>query len=102
MSIVVNSDQVNKIADEIDFANKNLKNELNNTSNIMKNLGSSWDSTAYRESNTAFQKFEQEYSNSYEKIISNYVTFLREQVSKGYIDEEKKNTDLAKAFKQNV
>lgn len=99
MSIVVNSDQVNKIADEMDLANKNLKNELNNTSNIMKNLGSSWDSSAYRESNTAFQKFEQEYSNSYEKIISNYVTFLREKVSSGYVEVEKKNSDLSSAFK---
>ncbi len=99
MSIVVNSDQVNKIADEIDFANKNLKNELNNTSNIMKNLGSSWDSNAYRESNTAFQAFEEEYSNNYEKIISSYVTFLREQVSSGYVATEKANTDLSSAFK---
>ena len=49
MSIVVNSDQVNKIADEMSIANKNLKAELNNTANIMKELGSSWDSSAYRE-----------------------------------------------------
>ena len=96
---VVNSDQVNKIADEMSIANKNLKAELNNTANIMKELGSSWDSSAYRECNSAFQKFEEEYSNSYEKIINAYVIFLKEQVATGYVETEKANSDLASAFK---
>lgn len=97
--IIVNSDRVNEIANDLENQNKKLKNELENTSNLMRKLGKSWESTAYRESNAAFQKFSDEFSNNYEKVISNYVNFLRNQVSTGYTETEKANTDLASAFK---
>lgn len=97
--IVVNSNRVNEIANELESQNKKLKNELSDTASLIANLGKSWDSTAYRETNAAFQKFAEEFSNNYEKIISNYVSFLREQVSRGYIETEKANIDLASAFK---
>jgi len=45
------------------------------------------------------QKQADEFSNNYEKVISNYVNFLRNQVSTGYTETEKANTDLASAFK---
>lgn len=98
-NIVVNSDEVMKIASELENDNKNLKKELTTTSEIMESLKSSWDSSAYRESNKAFQAFEQEYSTNYEKIITDYVTFLRENVSTGYNTAEKANIDLASEYK---
>ncbi len=98
-TITVNTDEVNSIANELEALNKQLKSELTTTSEVMKNLGNYWSSTAYSESNTAFQKFEEEYSNKYDQIISSYVTFLREQVSSGYVSAEKANTDLSSAFK---
>ncbi len=98
-SIIVNSDEVNKVADELDRGNKDLKKELDKTSEIMLNLQKSWDSSAYRESNKAFQKFYADYSESYNDIINAYIQFLRSNVSSGYVSTEKSNIDLASQYK---
>ena len=98
-SIVIKSDDVLKISNEIEQANKDLKKELTNTSEIMENLKSSWDSSAYRESNKAFQAFEKEYSENYDQIITAYVSFLRDTISKGYVSTEQANIDLASQYK---
>lgn len=98
-SIVVNSDEVSKIADELEKGNKDLKKELDKTSEIMINLQKSWDSSAYKESNKAFQKFYADYSESYNDIINGYIQFLRTNVSSGYVSTEKSNIDLASQYK---
>ena len=95
----LSTSQIEKIADELSQANKDLKKELKNTASIMKELKRSWDSPAYRESNNAFSKFESEYSVNYEKIINQYVSFLRDNVSKGYKQTESENQNLASQYK---
>ncbi len=90
---------IEKIADDLAKANKDLKSELKATATVMKNLGKSWDSPAYKESNTAFTKFESKYSEEYEKLINQYVKFLKENVSTGYKATESKNKSIASEYK---
>lgn len=95
----LSSKDIEKIADDLNKANKDLKNELKETATVMKNLGKSWDSPAYKESNSAFAKFEEEYSSNYEKLINQYVKFLKENVSTGYKKTESQNREIASEYK---
>ncbi len=90
---------IEKIAEDLSKANKELKSELKSTATVMKNLGKSWDSPAYKDSNTAFSKFESKYSEEYEKIINQYVAFLKENVSAGYKSTESQNRNIASEYK---
>lgn len=91
--------EIEKIAEDLSKANKDLKSELKATSTVMKNLSKSWDSPAYRESKNAFDKFESKYSEDYEKIINQYVKFLKENVSTGYKSTESQNREIASEYK---
>ena len=93
------SREIEKIADNLSKANKDLKKELKSTATVMKNLKKSWDSPAYKESNAAFEKFESKYSEDYEKLINQYVKFLKENVSVGYKKTESKNREIASEYK---
>ena len=90
---------IEKIAEEMGKANKDLKKELKETDNIMKKLEKSWDSPAYRESKKAFSNFAKKYSEQYEKLIDQYVKFLKTNVSEGYKKTEKANRNLADQYK---
>lgn len=95
----LSSKDIEKIADDISKANKDLKKELEATAVVMKSLGKSWDSPAYKESNAAFSKFEKEFSTNYEKILNTYSKFLKENVSEGYKKTESLNRDIAGEYK---
>lgn len=97
--ILIDPSKVYDIADRLETQNNKLKNELEETFQIMMELGKYYDAESYRLSKAAFQSFVDEYSTSYEQVVKGYITYLRERVAKGIIDTESMNSDMENAFK---
>ncbi len=98
-SIKVNTDQVAQIANNLENLNKQLTEQLTTAKTTVDNLSNIWQSEAATETITAFDEFANRYFQSYEDIITQYVTFLRTNVEQGYFDTETTNIGLADAFK---
>lgn len=97
--ITVNTDQVSSIAAEIEGLNKQLTQELERSKKLFDTLGNSWSGEAYEKSRASYNEFASKYFQNYEKVIADYVTFLRNNVSQGYFDVESANENLGEAFK---
>ena len=98
-SIRVNTDQVNEIADDLEHLNQKLREELEKGRKALKGLSQYWEGEAAQETISSFDEFANEYFQDYEKIIAQYVGFLRTNVAAGYFDTETSNISLADAFK---
>lgn len=98
-SIRVNTDQVEQIASNLERLNKRLTEELTNSKVTVDQLGNIWDGEAAQATISAFDEFAAKYFQNYEDIITQYVQFLRTNVSQGYFETETQNIGLADAFK---
>lgn len=97
--IRVDTGQVNQIASTIETLNKRLREELENSKKTILNLGNTWEGEASQATIDSYNSFSNQYFQTYEDILNQYVTFLRTNVEQGYFETESANTNLADAFK---
>jgi WXG100 family type VII secretion target len=98
-SIRVDTAQVVQIANTIDTLNKQLREQLETSKQTIVNLGNSWEGEASQATIESYNAFAGQYFESYEQILNQYVTFLKNNVALGYEETETANTNLADAFK---
>ncbi|MFI3326522.1 MAG: WXG100 family type VII secretion target [Clostridia bacterium] len=97
--IRVDTEMVSQIATSIESLNKQLTQALTDGKTAIDNLGNTWDGEASEETIASFDQFAANYFQNYEDILTQYVSFLRTNVSQGYFETEAANTALADAFK---
>ena len=96
--ITISTDEVNQIATHIESLNEELGETLLSCKSKMDNLSNIWEGEAAQLTIANFNEFAQKYFKSYEEIITQYVQFLRVNVSEGYTEVETQNEKLAEAF----
>lgn len=94
----VDTGQVLQIASEIERLNGELSQQLTDSKTAIDNLANIWQGDAATQTVTAFDDFATKYFQSYEDIINQYVTFLKNNVSSGYDTVETSNVNLADSF----
>lgn len=98
-SVRVNTEQVGQIATNLETLNGRLREELENSKQVVNDLRSIWEGEAAEATISSYNEFANKYFESYEDVIKQYVTFLRQNVESGYFDTETANVNLADAFK---
>ena len=88
-----------QIANNLEKTNQDLYNTLMDSKKTINNLGNIWKGQAAQDTITAYDAFAAKYFKAYEKIIQQYVTFLRSNVDSGYEATENTNINLSKNFK---
>ena len=94
----VDTGQVLQIASEIERLNGELSQQLTDSKTAIDNLANIWQGDAATQTVTAFDDFATKYFQTYEDIINQYVTFLKNNVSSGYDTVETSNVNLADSF----
>ena len=97
--IRVDTAQVVQIANTIDTLNKQLREQLEQSKQTIQNLGNSWEGEASQSTIDSYNSFANQYFDSYEQILNQYVVFLKNNVALGYEETETSNVNLADAFK---
>lgn len=97
--MTLDTDQVLTIAGEIEVLNKNLNDLLNESRATIDSLSSIWQGKAATATIDSYRTFSEKYFQEYDKIINQYILFLRQNVSEGYNQAESINEKLADAFK---
>jgi len=98
-SIRINTDQVAQIANEFERLNARLTEELQSSKATIDNLANIWEGEAAQATISSFDEFASKFFQSYEDVIKQYVTFLRQNIEQGYFLTETQNVGLADAFK---
>lgn len=97
--IRVDTDQVAQIATTIESLSTELTSSLTEGKATLDNLANTWEGDAATETIASFDEFANAYFQSYEDVLTQYVSFLRTCVEQGYFETETSNTSLADAFK---
>ena len=97
--IKISVDQVSQIATTLENLNKRLKEQLENSHEIITNLTNIWEGEAATATVEAYTSFANKHFQNYYDVIDSYVKFLRSNVVEGYTETETANTTLADAFK---
>ena len=95
----INTDQVARIATEVENLNVQLKEELEKSQLLIENLSNVWSGEAYNATREAYKEFATKYFQTYYDIIDQYVKFLRLNVEQGYFETETNVINLAQYFK---
>ena len=98
-SLKVDVQKVMAAATSISNANKNIHTSFGTLETSIRTLDSAWDGSASEQAISAFAKIKNDFEDSRQKVMNNYVTFLNKQVGEGYTQTESANTSLADAFK---
>ena len=91
----IDSEQILAIATQIENDNTKLQDLLKQSKAALDGLSSSWTGTAADTSRNAYDAFAGKYFQQYHDVLEQYVTFLRRNISEGYVKTEEANTRLA-------
>ena len=98
-TVRVSTDQVAQIATSIETLNKQLTSELKSSKATVQGLSAVWEGEAASATIAAFNEFAGKYFQKYEDVITQYVTFLRQNVDRGYFETEAANVKLSEQYK---
>lgn len=97
--VKVLTDLVMTTANEIGQINSNIKNDFTDVRNAINRLNAEWDGQAATEAMGQFNNIASQFCDSRYKVMENYVSYLKKQVTPGYENTENANVKLADAFK---
>lgn len=97
--MVLDSAQVQAIASSMERDNNELRELLNNSKNTINGLSSVWTGQAAEETRAACEAFSNKFFQTYQDVITQYVTFLRRNVAEQYEQVEQANVRLSDIFK---
>lgn len=93
----VNTDAINQMATAISTTNANLNSAFSDLYTDGKNMDAHWNSSAGNAATTLmYSLFKGNEARS--AVLENYIVFLRQYVTQGYIAAEEQNTKLADQF----
>ncbi len=99
MKMEINTDLVLQNAELLQGLNKQLADAFSDASRSAGSLNNSWSGQAGERAVALFNELKNGCVDSQQKVVADYISFLKTRVSAGYAEVEKVNTDLADAFK---
>ena len=97
--IILSTDEVLGIANQIETDNKKLHDLLNDSKSTIDSLSSYWTGRAADETRSSYESFASKFFQQYYDILDQYVKFLRNNVAEHYEETENIDMQLADAFK---
>ena len=97
--LIIHSDAVLKVADEIDTINKQIKKKYESLEKAIKSLDNKWDGPASEAGIAKFESIQKEFCGARDTVLENYINYLKSQVVAGYVYTEENNIKLADQFK---
>lgn len=99
MAIQVNTEAVRLVADQIDAANKSMRNDLSGVDNAIRALQQAWQGEASNACANKYEHIKSSFSDARYRVVNNMVSFMRVQVGESYETMERKLSNAASAFK---
>ena len=99
MAIQVNTAAITSAADQIDAANKKIRDELSAIDSALKTLQKSWEGEASKSCVSQYDHIKRSFSEERYSVVNGLVLFMRNQVGAGYETTEKSVSSAASAFK---
>lgn len=97
--LVIHSDAVLKVADEIAAINDQIKKKYESLEKQIKSLDDKWDGPASEAGIAKFDSIQKEFCGARDTVLENYINYLKSQVVAGYEYTEETNIKLADQFK---
>jgi uncharacterized protein YukE len=99
MAILINIDAVRTTAEQIDVANKTMRDDLAAVDTVIRTLQQSWQGEGSAACTGKYDYIKRTYPDVRYQVVNNMVTFLKNQVGDSYDQAERKISSAASAFK---
>ncbi len=96
---MINTAAVLAAADQIDTANKNMRDELSDIDLAIRTLQQSWEGAAANSCANKYEYIKRNFSDARFSVVNDMVSFMKNQVGEGYKTTEKTVLSAASAFK---
>lgn len=99
MAILINTAVVSNTADQIDTANKKIRDDLSDIDSAIRTLQQNWVGEASNSCANKYDYIKRNFADARFSVVNDLVTFIRKQVNEGYETTEKTVSSAAAAFK---
>ena len=99
MAILINTAVVSNTADQIDTANKKIRDDLSGVDSAIRSLQQNWEGEAASSCTNKYDYIKRNFADARFSVVNDLVTFIRKQVDEGYETTEKAVSSAAAAFK---
>lgn len=98
-NLKINTNSAVVAATHIKTINNQIRDSFSNVKKAISQLDNAWDGSAATNSIGKFNEIKSKFPEARYKVVDNYVNYLLQQVSEGYVQTEDTNKSLADAFK---